>query len=314
MTRWYQHRYHTLLSHRIVFAIIPKLPKFLHPPIAAVTALIFFLLLRRERAAVMRNLSHILGPGRLRLRWEAWRVFYSFCDFIVSYCYVPRASHAKLLGMLTGPNAGAAVIDRCLERGAGVIVWTAHLGNWEFASRLLEMHGRVVHVARVVEPGKPVERMLRGLMTNPRLEIVDLREGVAATLRLLHVLRSNGIVAIQGDRVYQGFDASLEFFGGETRFPLGPFLLARVSGAPVVPGVVLRDGWLRYRVIMGEPIEMPRTADRDADLKSGLTAAVRFLEQTLRQHHDQWLNFYDFWPQPPAGARTEGRTALESET
>ena len=49
MKRWYWHRYHTPLAHRIVFALIPLLPQFLHPPIAVVTAAVFFLLLRRER-------------------------------------------------------------------------------------------------------------------------------------------------------------------------------------------------------------------------------------------------------------------------
>ena len=38
MKRWYSHRYHTTLAHRIVFATIPLVPRFLHPPIAAVTA------------------------------------------------------------------------------------------------------------------------------------------------------------------------------------------------------------------------------------------------------------------------------------
>ena len=38
MKRWYWHRYHTTLAHRIVFAIIPRLPQFVHPPIAVVTA------------------------------------------------------------------------------------------------------------------------------------------------------------------------------------------------------------------------------------------------------------------------------------
>jgi len=35
MTAWYRHRYHTLASHRLVFAVMPRLPRFLHP-VAAV--------------------------------------------------------------------------------------------------------------------------------------------------------------------------------------------------------------------------------------------------------------------------------------
>ena len=184
---------------------------------------------------------------------EGSEVFYSFCDLMVSYCFVPQATHSQLLDMLVDPEHGDAQIDRCLAAGNGLIVWTAHVGNWEFASRLLEMHGRPVNVARVVEDN-PAESLLRNLMASERLKIVDLRDGAQATIELLKALRRNEIVAMQGDRVYQRHRADVSFFSEPTPFPLGPFLLSQVSGAPVLPGFVIREGWLRYRALMGDPI------------------------------------------------------------
>ena len=181
---------------------MPRLPRFLHPPVAVVTALIFFLMLKQERGAVERNLRQVSGKRGLALQWKVLKVFYSFCDLMVSYCFVPQATHSQLLAMLVDPERGAAKIDQCLAAGNGLIVWTAHVGNWEFASRLLEMHGRPVNVARVVED-KPAETVLRNLMASERLRIVDLSGGVPATLELLQALRRNEIVAMQGDRVYQ---------------------------------------------------------------------------------------------------------------
>jgi KDO2-lipid IV(A) lauroyltransferase len=299
LTRWYQHRFHNVTAHRIVFSTIPWLPRFVHPPIAAVTALIFFFLLQRERRAVAGNLRQITGKRGLPLQWKVYWVFYSFCDFMVSYCYVPQASHSQLLAMLVDKERGAAKIDQCLAAGNGLIVWTAHLGNSEFASRLLEMHGRPVNVARLVED-KPAEIMLRNLMANERLKIVDLSGGARATIELLQALRRNEIVAIQGDRVYRRHSADVPFFSEPAAFPLGPFLLSQVSGAPVLPGFVIRQGWLRYRVLMGDPIPPVASTstidDREADPQAGLLLAVRFLEKTLATHYDQWLNFFDFWP------------------
>ena len=296
MTRWYQHGFHTLSAHRIVFSTIPRLPRFAHPPVAVVTALIFFFLLKRERRAVAGNLRRILKERGLALWWEVYRVFYSFCDFVVSYCYVPRATHSQLLSMLTDPERGAGKIDECLAAGNGLIVWTAHLGNWEFGSRLLEMHGRPVNVARVVED-KPAEIMLRDLMANEHLRIVDLRNGVQATLELLHALRRNEIVAIQGDRLYQHSSAQVPFFTEPAAFPLGPFLLSQVSGAPVLPGFVVRQGWLRYRVLIGDLIPPSTQGDSNAGQVESLSKAVRFLEQALAIYHSQWLNFFSFWPE-----------------
>jgi predicted LPLAT superfamily acyltransferase len=299
VTRWYEHRFHNLTALRTIFAIIPRLPRFLHPPIAVVTALIFFLMLKRERRAVAGNLRQVSGKRGLALQWKVFWVFYSFCDLMVSYCFVPQATHLQLLNMLVDPERGAAKIDQCLAAGRGLIVWTAHVGNWEFASRLLEMHGRPVNVARVVED-KPAEITLRNLMASERLKIVDLRGGAQATIELLQALHRNEIVAMQGDRVYQRHSGEVTLFSQSAGFPLGPFLLSQVSGAPVLPGFVIREGWLRYRALMGDPIppagSQAASSNGEAGLQEALCQAVRFLEKTLTSHYDQWMNFFDFWP------------------
>jgi predicted LPLAT superfamily acyltransferase len=298
VTRWYEHRFHNPTALRMIFVIMPRLPRFLHPLLAAVTALVFFLMLKRERRAVTGNLRRVSGKRGLALQWKVYWVFYSFCDLMASYCFVPQATPSQLLGMLVDSEDGGAKIDQCLAAGNGLIVWTAHVGNWEFASRLLAIYGRV-NVARVVED-KPAEITLRNLMASERLKIVDLKGGVPATIELLQALRRNEIVAIQGDRVYQRHTFEVPFFSQPTSFPLGPFLLSQVSGAPVLPVFVIRRGWLRYRTLMGDlipavPSQVAR-GDNDASLYEAMCQAVRFLEKTLTTHYDQWMNYFDFWP------------------
>lgn len=314
MNRWYGHGYHNPLSLKLIFGIIPRFPRWLHPPIAVVTAMLFLVLLKSERSAVATNLRRVSGGGRARIWWKTYRVFYSFCDFMVSYCYVPGASHEQLLGMLVDPDRGAAKIERCLAQGNGLIVWTAHVGNWEFASRLLEMHGRQVNVVRAVEQGNPAEMALRQMMENDRLRSFPVNEDILGSLELLGALRRNEIVAIQGDRTHGGRDAAVQFFSDEVRFPLGPFYLSYLSGAPILPGIVVREGWLRYRVVMGEPIVLPRTDDRNRDLMTGLLQAARFLETAITTHHCQWLNFYRFWSaDTKAGDTAESLTTAGSK-
>jgi KDO2-lipid IV(A) lauroyltransferase len=299
MKRWYRHGFHNVATLQFVFFTVQWMPRIVQQAFASVTALIFFLLLTGERHSVAGNLRHVSNRRGIHLQWKVYCVFYSFCDLIVSYVFVPQASHAQLLTMLENEDHGAATIDHCLDEGHGLIVWTAHLGNPEFASRLLEMHGRPVNVARVVED-KPAERMLRDRMSSERLRIVDLRDGARATVELLSALRRNEIVAIQGDRVYHSrHSASVPFFAEPAEFPLGPFLLSQVSGAPVLPGFVVRRGWLRYRVLLGKPIAPAFTGNRDEDQRAGLRQAVRFLEAQLPHYQAQWLNFFDFWPVLP---------------
>jgi KDO2-lipid IV(A) lauroyltransferase len=148
--------------------------------------------------------------------------------------------------------------------------------------------------------------MLRNLMQNNLLKIEDLSGDILASIRLIHALRNNEIVAIQGDRIYSNYCGTATFFGQDTRFPLGPFLLSYISGSPVLPGFVIRDKWLRYRVVMGDPIVIQHTEDRDRDLRAALEQAIAFLQQTVKANSDQWLNFFDFWSiQSPSGSQHE---------
>jgi lauroyl/myristoyl acyltransferase len=281
---------------RLMVWSMNRVPRFSQPMIAVGTALFFGSMLKKERKAVEGNLRQITGSRGLSLLWKIYRVFYSFSDFMVSYCYVPKASHADLLSMLVSGENASAIIDSHLAAGTGIILWTAHLGNPEIASRLLELHGRPVNIARVVED-KPAERMLREMMANDRLKIVDLKRGPLATIELLQALRRNEIVAIQGDRVYHPrHSAEVSMFAKPASFPLGPFLLSQVSGAPVLPAFVIRRSWLRYQILTGEAILPGTSGDTDADQRAALEQAVGFLEAQVSLHYDQWMNFFDFWP------------------
>jgi lauroyl/myristoyl acyltransferase len=290
---WYDHKYHNETNLKVVFAIIPRLPKLFHPPIAVVTAAIFFLLLKKERRAIKSNLQQICGQNSW-LTWKTYKVFYSFCDFIVSYCYVPSANHKDLQSMVTGTDGAENKIKECLKESKGLIIWTAHMGNWEFAARLLETQGRRIYVARAVETGNPAEMALRRLMENQEMQSIDLDQPFAA-MKLLKALRGDDIVALQGDRVYRNGAVDVPFFARNASFPIGPFVLAYVSGAPILPAVVIREKWLTYRVIVGEPIRLDNSMDRAEELDRGLRLAVNYLESVLIKYPDQWLNFFDFW-------------------
>jgi KDO2-lipid IV(A) lauroyltransferase len=133
------------------------------------------------------------------------------------------------------------------------------------------------------------------MMENENLRVIQINDNPLSGVEALQALRNNEIVAMQGDRTIGDAGERLDFLGQPAEFPLGPFLLSAFSGAPVLPGVVLREGWLRYRVVMGELIEPPATARAGAGLRAALQPAVGFLETVVRSHPCQWLNFYDFW-------------------
>ena len=53
-----------------------------------------------------------------------------------------------------------------------------------------------------------------------------------ASLEMIRALREGAVLAVHGDRPIGGQVIAVPFLGREARFPVGPFLLAAVSGAP----------------------------------------------------------------------------------
>jgi lauroyl/myristoyl acyltransferase len=163
------------------------------------------------------------------------------------------------------------------------------VGNWELAGRLLATRSaRRTHVVVAPDEAPALERWLRrdgdGMRFVPRGH-----PGVG--LELLAALRRGEIVALQGDRALgtRG-DVCIPFFGRPAPFPLGPFVLARAAGAPVVPAFCLLDGGGRYTMRIAPPLTVARGGEERA-----ARAWVALLEGVVAEHPTQWFNFFDVW-------------------
>ena len=76
---------------------------------------------------------------------------------------------------------------------------------------------------------------------------------------MLHALRENEIVSIQGDRVVGDAAHSLtQLFGHDVLLPSGPFILAQIAEAPIFPLFMVRLGYRRYKIIVRDPMVCER--------------------------------------------------------
>ncbi len=181
-----------------------------------------------------------------------------------------------------------------MKAAGHVFVLTAHLGNWELAGRLLaDRFGRRVHVVVAPEIDPEVERFLRP--PDDTLRFVS-RRGPADVLGLVAALRRREIVAVQGDRAFGSQTQRVPFFGADASFPLGPFVLARASGAPIVPVFCVLTDDLRYRVELMTPIRVARDGEAD-----GVARWAGDLEAVVARHPEQWFNFFDAWSDVSSG-------------
>ncbi len=189
---------------------------------------------------------------------------------------------------------GGEYFDQAREAGRGVLVATAHLGNWElsaFAHALMTAPMNVV-VRPLDNPliDRMVERR-RGLSGN---RTIGKKDFARAILKALAANQTVGILIDQNAAVESG--VFVNFFGVPASASTGFAKFAAHSGAAVIPGFALwSEEEQRYVLRFYPPLVMTGDAARDTQTLQSK------LEDVIREYPDQWLWIHRRWKTRPPG-------------
>jgi len=276
-----------------------SLPRRVGTPLARGVGGAYFRLRPKYLKAVQANLSVILGeaPDSETVRRAAAEMVRghssAWFDFLAFASRPPQES-AMLVESVVGFSR---LVEGRLE-GKGVLLVTAHLGNWEIGGLMLAQVKQPIHVVLVPDMFSGVESVRRRLHARAGVTEISVDRSFVPTLSVLRALDDNAVVAMQGDRDFDNTGVAVPFFGREAYFPRGPLRVAMATGATVLPAFIMRIPDGRYRAIIEEPLEIDRTADRDTALARNLARYVAVLERYVRAYPEQWYCFYPFWDDP----------------
>ena len=250
---------------------------------------LFHALTPAARRAVESNLRRVLDePDPAEVRRAAQRLFanYAWC---VAHRYSLRGGSLPFPAFLDG----RAHYDTAIADGHGVILATGHLGGWTLAPFVMAHLGFAIPtMAMAEEPDPQVHAWEERWRRDWR--VVYTTRSPFESLELLGALRRGEAVAIQMDRVVSERYVTLPFFGRPARFPIGPALLGRLAGAPLLPAFMLRQG-AGFRAQIEAPIHVALTGRRDEAVRAATAELVAVYERTVLRHAEQWFNFFDFW-------------------
>ena len=120
-------------------------------------------------------------------------------------------------------------------QGRGVVVPLPHMGNWDWAGAWACATGMPLStVAERLRPERLYDRFVAYRQTLG-MQILPLTGGEAVLPRLAEWLHGGGLVCLLADRDLSRTSVEVELCGAPARMPRGPALLARRTGAPLVP-------------------------------------------------------------------------------
>ena len=244
---------------------------------------------RRQRRYADRNLRLVFGETYTGAERDALtrRVFSHFGLCVVDFLRGP-AYTGPVLDRLVSCD-GWEHVEKALAGGKGIIVLSAHLGNWELLGRWLAAKGvPLTVVAR--EPEEPLfAAYVRRIREGAGFTVLNKGESARG---LLAVLRRGAAVLLMPDQ--NSGDVFVPFFGVPAGTVAGPASLALHTGAPIVPSYCVREGD-GYRMLFLPPIPANKTENKEADVARIMTEANAVLEGVVRQYPDQWLWLHNRW-------------------
>jgi lauroyl/myristoyl acyltransferase len=250
--------------------------------------------------AVKGNMAQVTGLGvdhpeveRLA-RQMVKQHTYAWLDFVWFGQRPPEAALANVASLV-----GAEHLDAALAGGRGAILLTAHAGNYELGGLLLRSKRIAVHAVYKPDRFQAVEDLRARMRSSAGVVGIPVSEGGFSTLPLVKVLREGKVVGMQGDRDFSLNGLPIPFCGREAYFPRGPWELAAMTGAPILPTFFFLDADHRFHAHFGAPIHITgERGARMAAMEAGMRAYVADLEALVKRDPSQWYCFYPFWDDP----------------
>ncbi len=252
----------------------------------------------KDRHAVLENLKAILGQEEVPLRMVQ-EVFRNFGLYLVDFFRFSRLTPEAIRRLVR--IEGEERMREVLAQGRGAIALTAHLGNYELAGAVLSLLGFPVHAVVLTHQNPQVDAFFSRQRSRVGVQGIPLKpQGIRQAVESsLAVLRRGQILGLVGDRDYLDHGIPLPLFGRTLKVPTGPASFSLKTGAPIVPGFLVREG-KSYRFILEKPIFPPQTADHEQAQRELTQACLEAMARYIRQYPTQWYMFQEFWKMGPA--------------
>jgi KDO2-lipid IV(A) lauroyltransferase len=199
---------------------------------------------------------------------------------------------------------GLEHLEAASRGGRGVLVLTAHLGNWELGAVWLAKlaPGFAILAKEFRSPG--LSELIGRMRTRSGIRVLPRRGSFRACLRELQQGRLLGFMLDQNMTRDEG--VFVEFFGLPACTTPGLAHLSARSKAPVLPGFACRQPGGRHVIRLEPALPPPPAKDPDAILQATQRYS-RTVEEAVRRCPEQWIWIHRRWrTRPPTVAPAPG--------
>lgn len=289
---WLQVRAEYLLAATLI-RILRVLPLSAANTLARAIARVLDLAVPKLRRVAETNLLFALpqmDPGQRRETING--VFRTIARMLVALARMPSINRGNVADWI-----GYEGLENYLEakrEGKGLLIATAHLGNWELSAYTHAIMTEAMNVMVRPLDNPLVDQLVETRRTASGNHLIYKRDAARSVITALRRNEAVGILIDQNTSAAEG--VFIDFFGKKASAGSAFVKFAQHAKAPVVPGFALWDEKKQRYVLRFYPrVEM------SGDVEADTQRIHSIFEQIIRAHPDQWMWIHRRWKTRPNG-------------
>lgn len=257
-----------------------------------------YLFAKRQRKIALETLLIAFGTDKSQEELEE----------IARTCFIFVAKAGiELLFLMDRPNLlkrrvkieGRENLDNALSKRKGVILVSAHFGNFPLMLAYLSLLG--YQTAGIMRPmrDEKVEKIFLAKRTRLGIKTIYSQPRTACVNNTLQALRNNELVVIPIDQNFGSGGVFVDFFGRKAATATGPVVLAQRTDAVLLPCFIIRQPDDSHKIIFEPALNLEQGKDSQETVLINIQRLTGIIESYIRKYPAEWGWFHRRWKSKP---------------
>lgn len=258
----------------------------------SVVAFVFYYLIPIRKRTVLKNLRLAFPDwSESKINKTAWENYKSISVTLIEILLLENLSVDELTDAVNCPNKNL-ILEKFSE-GKGVILLSAHFGNWELVA--LSVSKQIgIPFSVIVKPQS--NQFASNRMNKYRAKWGNKIVPLGISVRTIYQeLKAKNIIAMVADQRGPADGMRVNLFGIQSATYDGPASLAVKTGAPMIYGISIRQPDYSYLLVLEEVDTSNLPSNEEEKIKEITQRHTSILERAIRQHPEQWFWMHNRW-------------------
>ncbi len=234
------------------------------------------------RKSAACNLSLLLEKSPEDCLPLAREVFRNFGKYLIEFFTMHQESFSSVA------IEGKENFDQLCRQKSGVILLTAHLGNWEMGSAFLKSLSHPVSAVALEHRDFATQKLF--VRQRLRANIPTMAPGAKAIGACLRWLKEGRWLGLLADRDFTGTGLKCAWGKAQIQIPKGPAVLSLRSQSPIAPVFFIRNSPGKFTLHVESLIRPAQRPSKNAPMQI-IREYSDILYRYIRRFPEQWLMF-----------------------